>query len=51
MLNGPNVDPIQLTVNPDGTFEIAQALPGTYQLRLNDTVYDIAVIGYTSRYR
>ena len=36
LLNGPNVDPIQLTVNTDGTFEIAQALPGTYQMRFND---------------
>jgi TonB family protein len=31
-LNGPNMDSIQLPVNPDGTFEIAQALPGTYQI-------------------
>ena len=35
LLTGPNVDQIQLTVNPDGTFEIAQALPGTYQVRPN----------------
>ena len=35
MLTGPNVDQIQLTVNPDGTFEIPQALPGTYQIRPN----------------
>ena len=34
-LTGPNVDQIQLTVNPDGTFEIPQALPGTYQIRPN----------------
>jgi TonB family protein len=37
ILNGPNVDPIQFAVNPDATFEIAQALPGTYQVRLNNT--------------
>ena len=36
-MNGPNVDPIQFAVNPDATFEIAQALPGTYQVRLNNT--------------
>jgi TonB family protein len=35
ILTGPNVDQIQLTVNPDGTFEIPQALPGTYQIRPN----------------
>jgi TonB family protein len=35
VLTGPNVDQIQLQVNPDGTFEIGQALPGTYQVRLN----------------
>lgn len=32
-LAGPGVEPIQLTLNPDGTFEIPQALPGIYQLR------------------
>jgi len=32
-LTGPNVDQIPLTINPDGTFEIPQALPGTYQIR------------------
>ena len=37
LLGGPNVDPIQLAVNPDGTFEIAQVLPGTYQLRFDNT--------------
>jgi len=35
ILTGPNVDQIQLTVNPDGTFEIPQALPGQYQVRPN----------------
>jgi TonB family protein len=34
-LTGPNVDQIQINVNPDGTFEIAQVLPGTYQMRPN----------------
>jgi TonB family protein len=29
------VDQIQLTLNPDGTFEIPQALPGQYQVRPN----------------
>jgi TonB family protein len=33
MLTGPGVDQIQLTANPDGTFEIPQALPGNYQIR------------------
>jgi len=36
-LTGPNVDQIQVTLNPDGTFEIPQALPGTYQVRPNLT--------------
>jgi len=35
ILTGPNVDQIQLTVNPDGTFEIPQVLPGQYQVRPN----------------
>jgi TonB family protein len=35
LLTGPNVDQIQLRVNPDGSFEIPQILPGTYQVRLN----------------
>jgi TonB family protein len=35
VLTGPNVDQIQVTVNADGTFEIPQALPGTYQIRPN----------------
>jgi hypothetical protein len=32
-LSGPSQDPIPLTINPDGTFEIPQALPGNYQVR------------------
>ncbi|HET9217600.1 MAG TPA: carboxypeptidase-like regulatory domain-containing protein, partial [Terriglobia bacterium] len=35
VLTGPSVEQIQLTVNPDGTFQIPQALPGTYQIRPN----------------
>jgi TonB family protein len=35
ILTGPAVDQIQVTVNPDGTFEIPQALPGSYQIRSN----------------
>jgi TonB family protein len=34
-LTGTSVDQLQVTVNPDGTFEIPQALPGTYQIRPN----------------
>jgi len=35
LLTGASVDQIQVTVNPDGTFEIPQALPGQYQVRPN----------------
>jgi TonB family protein len=35
VLSGPFVDQIQLTLNPDGTFEIPQILSGTYQIRPN----------------
>src|SRR5688572_1450776 len=42
-LMGPNVDQIQVTVNPDGTFEIAQALPGTYQLRPTPSQQSLAM--------
>jgi protein TonB len=36
-LSGPNSNPIELAIKPDGTFEIPQALPGTYQVRPSAT--------------
>jgi TonB family protein len=35
LLTGAGVEQIQLTLNPDGTFEIPQVLPGLYQARPN----------------
>ena len=42
ILTGPGVDQLQLNLNPDGTFEIPQALPGQYQVRPNVTAVTAA---------
>jgi len=50
-VNGNRPNPLQATINADGTFTFAQVLPGTYLIRFGPIPIPIEPIAITVRDR